>query len=82
MKNSMKVFAAAGIALLCVSPASAQESGYLSAEVLKQVKTIRDLSCLWRRYHGLRQIFLAIAKSGRDSVPSSTRKGNAEEQQA
>src|SRR3984957_13794804 len=36
MKNSMRVFAAAGVALLCVSPASAQESGHLSAEFLKQ----------------------------------------------
>lgn len=30
----------------------------------------------------LRQIFLAIAKSGRDSVPCSARKGNAEEKTA
>jgi len=36
MNSSMKVFAAAGVALLCVSPASAQESGHLSAEFLKQ----------------------------------------------
>src|ERR1700685_74973 len=36
MKNSMRVFAAAGVALLGVSPASAQESGHLSAEFLKQ----------------------------------------------
>src|SRR3984957_16494673 len=36
MKNSMRVFAAAGVALLCVSTASAQESGHLTAEFLKQ----------------------------------------------
>jgi hypothetical protein len=36
MENSMKLLAAAGVALLCVSPAPAQESGYLSAEFLKQ----------------------------------------------
>jgi uncharacterized protein YndB with AHSA1/START domain len=36
MKNSMKLLAAAGVALLCVSPASAQESDKLSAEFLKQ----------------------------------------------
>src|SRR5580692_12054933 len=36
MNSSMKVFAVAGVALLCVSTASAQESGHLSAEFLKQ----------------------------------------------
>src|ERR1700723_3858151 len=36
MKNSMKLLAAAGVALLCVSPAFAQESAHLSAEFLKQ----------------------------------------------
>jgi len=36
MKNSKKLFAGAGVALLCVSTASAQESGHLSAEFLKQ----------------------------------------------
>jgi uncharacterized protein YndB with AHSA1/START domain len=36
MKNSMKLLAAAGVALLCISPAFAQESGHLSAEFLKQ----------------------------------------------
>lgn len=34
--RSIKLLAAAGIALLSVSPASAQESGHLSAEFLKQ----------------------------------------------
>src|ERR1700692_4005346 len=36
MNNSMKVFAAAGVAPLCVLPASAQESVHLSAEFLRQ----------------------------------------------
>ena len=36
MHDSMKLFAAAGVALLFFSPASAQESGRLSAEYLKQ----------------------------------------------
>src|SRR5271155_1891341 len=36
MNSSMKVFAAAGDSPLCGSPASAQESGHLSAEFLKQ----------------------------------------------
>ena len=40
MHDSMKLFAAAGVALLCVSPASAQESGRLSAEYLKQATTL------------------------------------------
>src|SRR5271163_1976011 len=40
MKRRFKFLAAAGVALLCVSPASAQESDKLSAEFLKQASPL------------------------------------------
>ena len=40
MKRPFKLLGAAGVALLCVSPASAQESDNLSAEFLKQASPL------------------------------------------
>jgi ABC-2 type transport system ATP-binding protein len=55
------------------------KEGISPRELAERFPTARDIAF---EPMTLRQIFLAIAKSGRDSVPSSTRKGNAEEQQA